>query len=233
MAKKRRFKGVKKFQKQVKSFFKKRFKRKRRYVSKKQRLKNRRWAMVFIAAILGLWFIRLTNADENAPIIDDTSAETYSNEEFIDMIGGYAVENYSTSNVLPSIVIAQAVLESNYGQSELASEYYNLFGRKAASNEPSVPMPTLEYVDGQYVTVDEPFKVYDSWADSVADHGTLLSNGTSWNDAHYEEVISASTYQEAAQALQEAGYATDPEYAAALIDVIESNDLTNYDELVN
>jgi flagellum-specific peptidoglycan hydrolase FlgJ len=69
----------------------------------------------------------------------------------------------------------------------------------------------------------------DSWASSVQDHASLIANGTTWNADQYAPVLQAKTYREAAQALQDCGYATDPDYANKLIAVIEQNTLYNYD----
>lgn len=174
---------------------------------------------------------------QGVPTSSETTSEEveiiYTDQEFVDLIGQYAVTEYPKSHVLPSIVTAQAVLESNFGKSQLSSEYFNLFGRKSYSpNDPSVDLPTQEFVNGQYITVDEPFRVYTSWEESVADHGRLLANGTSWNETHYDGVLNARSYKEAAYALQEAGYATDPNYAESLIDVIERYELTRFDNQV-
>lgn len=72
-------------------------------------------------------------------------------------------------------------------------------------------------------------QVYGNWAESVHDHALLFVNGTTWDPNQYAPVLQATTYQEAAQALQDCGYATDPDYAAKLIAVIEQNALCEYD----
>lgn len=216
---------------------KKRKYRKTQYISKKKRSQRRKEIWLGTLAILGLMLFFLAQDYQGVPTSSDTSSEevemVYTDQEFVDLVGQYAVTEYPNSHVLPSIVTAQAVLESNFGKSQLSSEYFNLFGRKSYSpNDPSVDLPTQEFVNGQYITVDEPFRVYTSWEESVADHGRLLANGTSWNETHYNGVLNASSYKEAAYALQEAGYATDPNYAESLIDVIERYELTRFDNRV-
>lgn len=246
MAKKKKQKGrksnglqgwLKGRQRAIKRALKKLKPRKTRYISKKKRSQRRKEIWLGTLAILGLMLFFLFRDYQGVPTSSDTSSEevemVYTDQEFVDLVGQYAVTEYTNSHVLPSIVTAQAVLESNFGKSQLSSEYFNLFGRKSYSpNDPSVDLPTQEFVNGQYITVDEPFRVYTSWEESVADHGRLLANGTSWNETHYNGVLNASSYKEAAYALQEAGYATDPNYAESLIDVIERYELTRFDNQV-
>lgn len=228
---------LKKRQRAFKKIFKGKRKKRKRYITKKQRAQRRKQLWLCCIAALGLMLFFLLQENRGTPASNEAVSEepvvVHSEEEFVNLIGQYAVAEYPNSQVLPSIVTAQAVLESDFGQSQLSSDYFNLFGRKSYSaNEPSVDLPTLEFVDGQYITVNEPFRVYQSWEESVADHGRLLANGTSWNDAHYDRVVDADTYQVAAYALQEAGYATDPNYAESLISVIERFELTRFDDQV-
>ncbi|WP_195853776.1 glycoside hydrolase family 73 protein [Aerococcus tenax] len=148
---------------------------------------------------------------------------------FINQIGNYATLNYSKSQVLPSVVIAQAILESDFGKSQLASQYGNLFGRKAGAGEPSVALSTQEYGPGGWVTITDHFKVYPDWQSAVIDHGNLMVNGTDWNPDLYLGVRQARHYRQATKALAEAGYATDPGYADKLNHLIESYGLMQFD----
>ena len=88
---------------------------------------------------------------------------------------------------------------------------------------------TKEFVNEEWITIQGDFKVYDSWEQSMDDHTQLFVQGVDWNPALYEKVITATNYQEAAQALQDAGYATDPGYAQKIIQVIETYQLNQYD----
>ena len=136
-----------------------------------------------------------------------------------------------TEIVLPSISLAQAILESDWGESGLSKDYYNLYGMKAGSAEPSVQLETSEFINGQWITIMAPFRVYNSWAESVEAHAKLLTYGVDWNPKLYEPVLKAKNYKEAAHALQKAGYATDPTYAQKSITVIETYHLSQYDQL--
>ncbi|WP_122645150.1 glycoside hydrolase family 73 protein [Enterococcus mediterraneensis] len=153
-----------------------------------------------------------------------------SRREFIEKLAPHAKELQTGYGILPSIILGQAGLESNFGESTLSSKYNNLFGIKAYGNQKKVKLETKEFVNEQWITIKGEFKVYDSWQDSMDDHTMLFVNGVDWNPKLYEGVLTAKNYKEAAQALQEAGYATDPTYADKIISVIEQYDLAKYDE---
>lgn len=130
--------------------------------------------------------------------------------------------------LFPSITIAQAIHESAWGQSSLASEYNNLFGVKANSvwTGPVVEIPTQEEVNGGIITVIARWRVYDSWDAAIDDRIAFLTENSRYQEAG---VFKAQNYIEQAQALQAAGYATDSEYAEKLIKTIETYSLYLYD----
>ena len=74
-----------------------------------------------------------------------------------------------------SVTIAQAINESGWGQSTLATRDHNLFGIKGAGPAGSDPLATQEYQNGQLVTSTSSFRVYNSTAESIDDHGNLLA----------------------------------------------------------
>lgn len=165
----------------------------------------------------------------------NTTTETHemtTHDEFVTVVGQYAVADYPRSKVLPSVVTAQAALESDYGSSDLSRDYNNLFGYKASPGERSVRMPTKEFQDGEWQTIEDDFKVYRSWKQSVRDHGDLMQHGVSWDHDLYRGVIEAPDYQTACYALVDAGYATDPGYAEKLIQIIEDYHLEQLDQQV-
>lgn len=152
-----------------------------------------------------------------------------THDEFVQRLLPKAKELQEGYGVLPSIIIGQAILESNWGKSELSSTYNNLFGIKAFGNQPKVNMDTQEFVNEQWITIKGDFRVYDSWEDSMFSHTMLFVNGVDWSPEKYAGVLAAQNYVEAAEALQEAGYATDPGYADKVKNVIEVNQLYEYD----
>lgn len=197
---------------------------------KKQKRKNIRWPAVVagVAVILLAFVFSLKNL--SSPFTDNQQEnEAQSHQQFIERLVPHAQELQDGYGVLPSIILGQAILESNWGKSTLASIYNNLFGIKAYGDQKKVSLETKEFVNEEWITIQGDFKVYDSWEQSMDDHTQLFVQGVDWNPALYEKVITATNYQEAAQALQDAGYATDPGYAQKIIQVIETYQLNQYD----
>lgn len=152
--------------------------------------------------------------------------------KFINSIKDSAIDNYENYNILPSITIAQAILESNWGESELSAKYNNLFGIKAHSSwkGDSVNIETSEYYDK--VIIDE-FRAYKSKSESIKDHAKFLSE-----NSRYKDVLNKHTYIEQAQALQDSGYSTVSDkdgnltYKNLLIQIIQQYNLQLIDSKV-
>jgi hypothetical protein len=146
--------------------------------------------------------------------------------DFIKAIGEHARRDYTRSKVLPSITVAQAILESSWGQSGLTKRANNLFGVKTGKSRQGTGMmfPTKEYYNGQWVTVQAEFRKYTTLYESIVDHGTLLQL------PRYTKVRGETDYKKAAHAIKAAGYATDPNYPALLIRIIEQFKLYEYDK---
>jgi flagellum-specific peptidoglycan hydrolase FlgJ len=91
-------------------------------------------------------------------------------------------------------------------------------------------LKTQEFYNGEWVTINGRFAVYEDVGASMRAHSLLLVNGTSWNPNQYARVLAATNYQQAAQALVQDGYATDPDYAKKIIRVVETYQLQRFDE---
>ncbi len=197
---------------------------------KKQKRKNIRWPAVVAGVVVILLAFVFSLKNLSSPFTDNQQEnEAQSHQQFIERLVPHAQELQDGYGVLPSIILGQAILESNWGKSTLASKYNNLFGIKAYGDQKKVSLETKEFVNEEWITIQGDFKVYDSWEQSMDDHTQLFVQGVDWNPALYEKVITATNYQEAAQALQDAGYATDPGYAQKIIQVIETYHLNQYD----
>lgn len=184
--------------------------------------------ILFVGLIVLILSLRgLVNQES---IHQDSAGEPITRQAFIDELVPVAKEMHATYGVLPSIIIGQAILESDWGTSELSATYHNLFGMKSFDpNEESVNLATKEYKEGKWIDIQAPFKVYRSWDDSVRDHTQLFLKGVDWDPYLYQGVLLADNYETAATSLQVAGYATDPGYAKKLIALIEEQELYQYD----
>lgn len=184
--------------------------------------------VIIIMVILGLgWYVK--RGWHTSVTQTDATAGTLTHQAFIKKLVPEAQRLDTKYHVLASITLSQAILESDWGQSTNATENNNLFGVKAGGTQAGRLMTTQEYYDGAYHTVKRRFRVYDSWHDSLVDHALKLAQGTTWDAQLYAGVIQATDYQTAANALQKAGYATDPSYAQKLINIIQKYDLQRYD----
>jgi flagellum-specific peptidoglycan hydrolase FlgJ len=124
-----------------------------------------------------------------------------------------------------SITLAQIILESGTTLSGLAQKAKNLFGIKGTGPAGSVYMPTHEVVNGTTKTVMAQFRAYHTYLESMEDHARLLST-----DRYAKYFKNAKTVDDYAYALQKAGYATDPNYAQKLIQIIQKYNLHAYDD---
>lgn len=150
-------------------------------------------------------------------------------EQFIAALAPLAQADERLSGVPASITIAQAILESNSGNSQLAVQGNNLFGMKGKGPAGSIVLPTKEHrPDGTVFTVNAAFRAYSNWQESVRDHSELIAKGVSWNRSLYEGALHTDG-RSAARALQQAGYATDTRYADKLIAIIDRHGLDRYD----
>ncbi|WP_129045458.1 glycoside hydrolase family 73 protein [Companilactobacillus metriopterae] len=134
-------------------------------------------------------------------------------------------------NIYASVMLAQAILESSWGQSLLATEAHNLFGMKGDYNGNYYTIQTGEWSQEQgYYYISANFRKYPSWTESFGDNGNKIRNGVSWDSTYYSGAWkeNAATYKDATQALQ-GKYATSPTYAQSLNNVIETYNLTQYD----
>lgn len=149
--------------------------------------------------------------------------------EFISKIAPAAVSDRERTGIPASLTIAQAALESGWGKSGLTQKANNLFGIKGQGPAGSVLMPTIEYYSGNHYHVTAKFRAYHNWLESITDHSNLILNGTPDNPRRYHNVINAE-YKEACHNIASDGYATNPDYAHLLIDLIEQHGLQQYDE---
>lgn len=157
----------------------------------------------------------------------------FSTDDFIKKISPLAQKAWETDKILPSLTIAQAILESDWGRSELATQANALFGIKAhtdPSHKKTYTKTTWEYSNGKYIQIEAKFKAYDSWEESVRDRSKYLANRYIGGVHIYKDLIGETNYKKACQKIYEAGYATDPEYPNKLIDIIEKYKLNKFDE---
>ena len=144
---------------------------------------------------------------------------------FQQKLAGHAEEAERVTGIPAKFMISQAALETGWGKREIrnqdGSSANNLFGIKAGPGwKGKVALAvTTEYVNGVPQTRTEKFRAYDSYADSFKDYAKLITN-----NPRYDKVLAnAKDAAGFAHGLQQAGYATDPQYAAKLSKIIKHN----------
>lgn len=146
--------------------------------------------------------------------------------EFIMRLTSAAVASAKATGVPASITIAQAALESGWGESALAKTGNNLFGIKADSlwRGQTLTMNTKEFIKGQWVVVPAMWRKYPSWQASIDDHAAFFKR-----NPRYKACFACTNAQEFAMAMAQAGYATDPAYADKVIALITLHNLLDLD----
>ncbi len=144
------------------------------------------------------------------------------NGDFITRLLAPAMDASKKSGVPHQLIIAQAALESGWGNQEILTKEgkpsYNLFGIKATGGwkGDTTEITTTEYINGAAQKVKAAFRVYSSYSEALSDYAALLAN-----NPRYQNVTKSASPEHAARALQQGGYATDPQYANKLISIMQ------------
>ncbi|CDL79504.1 flagellar assembly peptidoglycan hydrolase FlgJ [Xenorhabdus cabanillasii] len=172
-------------------------------------------------------FLRRTMPDKSpnraaqSKTLPMTRSLPINSASFVSMLSVPAQIASQQSGIPHLLIIAQAALESGWGQREILTEEgkpsHNLFGIKAGKSwqGPVTQITTTEYIDGEPKTIRDSFRVYDSYLDAVTDYVKLLAE-----NPRYAKVARSTTAEQGAYSLQDAGYATDPGYAEKLVSLI-------------
>ncbi len=149
---------------------------------------------------------------------------TSAQQAFINAIAPGALATQRRYGVPAAVTIAQAIDESGWGQSALAVNDHNLFGIKGTGPAGSDILPTEEYENGQWVTINSGFRVYHNFAESIQDHGELLATS-----GYYTQAMADRSDPDAFASALTGVYATNPEYGADLIQLMQQYNLYRYD----
>lgn len=163
----------------------------------------------------------LKTADLNEPAADRVNSDTVTlfkdMSDFVNTIWPYAVQAAGLIGLDPKMLIAQAALETGWGRSIVADatgSSHNLFNIKAQTGE-AVQVQTTEYMNGSPTSMLASFRKYSTLADSFADYIALIQQ-----HPRYQTALSyAGDPVRYIQSLQEAGYATDPNYADKIVSI--------------
>jgi peptidoglycan hydrolase-like protein with peptidoglycan-binding domain len=144
--------------------------------------------------------------------------------QFIEFVGENARRAMLATGVPASVTVAQAILETGWGK-HTVGEAKNLFGIKGRGPAGSVRAPTREYRNGKWVTVDADFAKYENFEQSIADHAQFFLR----NRRYARALQFKGDPDTFAREIHKAGYATAPDYATKLIELMRQYDLYRFD----
>lgn len=158
------------------------------------------------------------------PNPEGTAAARPNGHAFVESVAPHARAVSKQTGIPEKLMLAQAVLETGWGRHQIAHDdgrnAHNLFGIKAGKHwqGETVTVVTHEYVDGGKQRVEETFRAYPSYRECFADYAALMAG-----NPRYAAVLKAPNERAAARALEEAGYATDPQYSEKLIALLDQD----------
>jgi flagellum-specific peptidoglycan hydrolase FlgJ len=147
--------------------------------------------------------------------------------DFISLIGSAAKASAKLSSVPASFTVAQAALESAWGESLLARQGKNLFGVKADSSWQGdvLTINTREFLHGTWVRVPARWRKYKDWQTCMDDHAAFLHQ-----NRRYAACFQCTSGDAFARAVAKAGYATDQDYADKVVSIITQYRLGSLDQ---
>lgn len=148
----------------------------------------------------------------------------YTAETFLEKIKPMVIADMTETKILASLTAAQALIESNKGNSGLTVQCNNLFGIKGEYNGQYGVFWTTEYYNGVATKVQAKFRKYPSWQESISDHSRLFTTSK-----RYKNLVGCKDYALACKYVKEDGYATSPSYTNTLINTINTYKLYLWD----
>lgn len=154
---------------------------------------------------------------------------TQQQKNFIESIAKYVCKYMKSYGILvASPIIAQAILESGWGKSSLAAKYHNYFGMKCGSSwrGKSVNLQTAEeYTAGTYTNIKANFRVYDNMEDGVKGYFEFIGY------SRYSNLKGVTDPKKYCELIKADGYATSSTYVEKLMNLINTYNLTQYDNV--
>jgi flagellum-specific peptidoglycan hydrolase FlgJ len=182
-------------------------------------MRNQSFFLLFFFAFLMQSCFLLQPTPSPKPDPDANLSGTALASSYISRYTTIAKEEMKRTGVPASIKLAQAILESGYGKSELAKNANNHFGIKCGG----------DWTGETYILKSKNacFRAYSSADESFRQHSDFLKGRS-----HYADLfkLKATDYKGWAKGLQKAGYATDSSYPSKLIELIERYKLYEYDK---
>lgn len=181
------------------------------------------------------------DSKEKVTGLQATALKNLSEADAIKKVAAHFTADQKKSGILASVSLAQFILESGYGKSELAQAANNVFGMKCSlsgntwsgsswDGKSKYTKKTQEQnTDGSMVTITADFRKYSCVEDSIADHSAYLLSAKNGKKLRYDGLKGCTDYKKAVQIIKNGGYATSLTYVEKLCSIIERWNLTQYD----
>jgi flagellum-specific peptidoglycan hydrolase FlgJ len=188
---------------------------------------------------------RLTASSDNSTGLQATALKNLSEADVIKKVGALFTADQKSSGILASVSLAQFILESGYGKTDLAQEANNCFGMKKSLSGNTWSGSTWDgtsiytkqtkeqKTDGTEYTVTADFRKYPCIEDSIGDHSAYLLGAMNGSVKRYNGLKGCTDYEKAIQIIKDGGYATDVSYVSKICSIIEKWNLTQYDLAAN
>lgn len=181
-----------------------------------------------------------TSSSTSTKGLQATTLKSMTNEQIVAKVGPLFTADQKKTGVLASVSMAQFLLESAYGKSELAQNANNCFGMKKSLSGNTWAGSTWDgssvyaketkeqHADGSYTAITAEFRKYACIEDSIADHSAYLVGAKKGTTLRYAGLKGETDYKTAAQIIKDGGYATSLTYVDKLCNLIEQLGLTRY-----
>ena len=170
-----------------------------------------------------------------------TALKGLSEGDSIKKVGALFTADQKKSGILASVSLAQFILESGYGSTELAQNANNCFGMKKSLSGNTWGGSTWDGTSiytkktqeddgtGRLYTITADFRKYPCVEDSIADHSAYLLGAMNGSKLRYAGLKGCTDYKKAVRIIKDGGYATSITYVEKLVGIIERWNLTQYD----
>ena len=181
----------------------------------------------------------LAPADVSKSGLQASAFKDMAEADVIKRVGPLFTADQKKSGVLASVSLAQFILESGYGKSELAQNANNCFGMKKSlsgntwrdsvwEGKSVYTKKTQEWDGSKYITITADFRKYDCVEKSIADHSAYMLGAKNGSSLRYDGLKNCTDYRKAVQIIKDGGYATSPTYVQNICSIIEKRNLTQY-----
>ena len=194
-----------------------------------------------VTAQLGGGAEQKTETEIKTSGLQATALKGLSEAEVVKKVGALFTADQKKSGILASVSLAQFILESGYGSTELAQNANNCFGMKKSLSGntwggstwdgKSIYTKKTQEDDGtgKLYTITADFRKYPCVEDSIADHSAYLLGAMNGSKKRYAGLQGCINYKKAVQIIKDGGYATDTKYVSKICSIIERWNLTEYD----